>query len=257
MYIDLTSKRPFNILSGYSLIYHYTSLDALLEIVREDNIIMRASHYKYLNDKDEVIKGVKTMEKHKSFITNSLYDNTFIISFSYSADNLSMWYMYSAGYSGCILAFRMEMIGANMIHCIYDEEKAEKEYIEFVSLLNVEHDTGGDSSVLLDFNNKKYIADNYAAATPIGIKNKEFEFENEMRLYYNVKEPKFDHIKYRKSKNQIVPYIEFKIDKDALAEIWIPNNEATELTKASLERMLKQYDYSNTKVKVSNTSFRP
>lgn len=244
-----------------TLMYHYTSLDAMLGIIRRDNIVMWATHYQYLNDKDEIIKGVTTMKAHEPSISLGIFENLFILSFSKTSDDLSMWYMYSSGYSGCMLGFRQSIVSGDMSVCTYGNEEAEfqikgiKQLLTKGTLEGVDENTSKSSyNLLMD---KEFILKKSIFATAVGFKNKEFAFEKEVRFYVDLKKEFHSIIKYRKRNNEIIPYVECLIDKDALAEIWIPNNEATPRTKASLERMLNQYGYNNTKVKVSNTSFRP
>lgn len=265
MYVKLEPTKSPKGFEDNSLIYHYTSLDAMLGIVRPDSIIMWATHYQYLNDRDEIAKGVEAMKKHEGALHASQFENLFIISFSTNEDDLSMWHMYSAGYSGCILGFRNNKIGGNRVKCAYCEEDAEKSLENTEKLLNkgavsIIDENGtiscGSRSLLNGFM-KSFVMTGIITSTAIGLKNKEFAFEKEVRIFVDLEEENSHIIKYRKRKSEIIPYIECLIEKDALAEIWIPNNEATERTKRSLERMLDQYGYNNTIVKVSNTSFRP
>lgn len=265
MYVKLEPTKSPKGFEDNSLIYQYTSLDAMLGIVRQDSIVMWATHYQYLNDKDEIKKGVEAMKKQEASLTTEMFENLFIISFSTAVDDLSMWYMYSSGYSGCILGFNKSKIGGNIVRCIYSEEEADKSLGNTKWLL----DKGAVSTIdengtiscgsrsLLNGFMKSFVKTGIITSTAIGLKNKEFAFEKEIRIFVDLEEENSHIIKYRKRKSEIIPYIECLIDKDALAEIWIPNNEATPRTKASLERMLNQYGYNNTKVKVSNTSFRP
>lgn len=265
MYVKLEPSQAPKGFEDNSLIYQYTSLDAMLGIVRQDSIVMWATHYQYLNDKDEIKKGVEAMKKQEASLTTEMFENLFIISFSTAVDDLSMWYMYSSGYSGCILGFNKSKIGGNIVRCIYSEEEADKSLGNTKWLLDKGAATRidengslcGESRSILNGIMKSFVMTGAITSTAIGLKNKEFAFEDEVRVFINLEEKNSHIIKYRKRNSEIIPYIECLIEKDALAEIWIPNNEATERTKRSLERMLNQYGYNNTKVKVSNTSFRP
>lgn len=265
MYVKLEPTKSPKGFEDNSLIYQYTSLDAMLGIVRPDSIIMWATHYQYLNDRDEIAKGVEAMKKQESSLTTEMFENLFIISFSTNQDDLSMWYMYSGGYSGCILGFNKSMIGGNIVRCIYSEEEAEKSLENTKWLLDKGAATRidengslcGESRSILNGFMKSFVMTGIITSTAIGLKNKEFAFEKEVRIFVDLEEENSHIIKYRKRKSEIIPYIECQINKEALAEIWIPNNEAKDRTKKSIERMLKQYGYNDTIVKVSNTSFRP
>ena len=66
-------KNPLN-LEDTSLLYHYTDLNALLGIVRPNNIIMWATHYQYLNDINEVTMGVAAMKKYLESIKVEMFN---------------------------------------------------------------------------------------------------------------------------------------------------------------------------------------
>lgn len=265
MYVKLEPTKSPKGFEDNSLIYQYTSLEAMLGIVRPDSIIMWATHYQYLNDRDEIAKGVEAMKKYEESLHASQFENLFIISFSTNEDDLSMWHMYSGAYSGCILGFKNNKIGGNRVKCAYCKEDAEKslEYTEnllnkgALSTIDENGTISCGSRSMLSESLKSFAITSSITSTVIGLKNKEFAFEKEVRIYVDLEEEYSHIIKYRKRKSEIIPYIECLIEKDALAEIWIPNNEAKDRTKKSIERMLKQYGYNDTIVKVSNTSFRP
>ena len=256
-------KNPLN-LEDTSLLYHYTDLNALLGIVRPNNIIMWATHYQYLNDINEVTMGVAAMKKYLESIKLEMFNNLFIISFSKAADNLAMWRMYSGNYSGCIIGLKHNKVGGNIVRCTYNEESASKCIIDAQNLLSKGAVSTFDEFGSMHINKdrsagndlKKYALDRITIATAIGIKNNEFAYEDEIRIYLTIGDKYVDVIKYRSRKNVIIPYVECEIAKDALAEIWIPNSGVADLTKNSIQRMLIQYGYDNVEIKISQSGYR-
>ena len=43
-------------------VYHYTDLNAFINIIRNEDIVLRATNCLYLNDSNEIVEGVKSVE---------------------------------------------------------------------------------------------------------------------------------------------------------------------------------------------------
>lgn len=253
-------------LEDTATIYHYTTLDALLGIIRPQNIVLWATHYQYLNDKKEILLGLES-EISGGIFSQDFFKNLFILSFSEINDNLMMWVNYSKWAGGCVLGFRRNLLRTNMVKCSYSIGDAHKHIDDFNRLINTGSVTGVDErggfrrvskdeiSNLLDNNNFKK---NLLYSSIIGIKDKSFEYEKEVRSFINLEADKLCYIKYRNRNGLIIPYIEIPYEKKFLKEIWLPgSNETTELTKNSIVRLLKQYGYNDVEIKFSNLSYRP
>ena len=44
-------------------VYHYTDLNAFINIIRNEDIVLRATNCLYLNDSNEIVEGVKSVER--------------------------------------------------------------------------------------------------------------------------------------------------------------------------------------------------
>ncbi len=245
---------------GISTIYHYTNMNALLNIVRPGHIVLWATHYQYLNDKDEIKKGVEIMKNHFE-VKEEMFKNMFILALSRSVDNITMWLNYSDGYNGCILGFKYNELKGVKIPCSYGRNKAIMNYearYNFIKSLG-EPDRIVFSKLKLDANIIDPIGYfmkilHYEAI--IGYKDESFEYENEIRIINLIRDQDLNDTKYRNKNGVIIPYLEQQLPKEVLSEIWIPKNEKTEMNKQSLQLMLNQYGYNNVEIKVSKTPYR-
>ena len=109
------------------LLYHYTDVAGLKGIVESGTI--RATDLRFLNDRAELVYGIRSLEKDlswprglstdrvhdrvaqivKNAIENALVPPIWITSFSAAKDDLSQWRAYSAG-GGYCLAFDREQL---------------------------------------------------------------------------------------------------------------------------------------------------
>ncbi|MDV6193257.1 hypothetical protein [Bacteroides hominis] len=51
-------------------VYHYTDLNALINILASDKILLRATNISYLNDPHELIEGISTINEVQKNILN-------------------------------------------------------------------------------------------------------------------------------------------------------------------------------------------
>ncbi len=102
-------------------LYHYTTVENLVKILRQGKgnnfeINLRATHYKYLNDIQEIELGAKILDRkilpllHRSSQNDMIIDYLksslqFITSFSVKGDYLPMWHMYGNSGDGVALEF--------------------------------------------------------------------------------------------------------------------------------------------------------
>jgi len=248
-------------LEDTSTIYHYTNMQALLSIINSDNIVLWATHYKYLNDRDEIKKGIDVMSEHFA-IDEVVLKNVFILALSRSVDDITMWLNYSDVYNGCILGFKKHKLGINSVQCFYGKEAAVKYYSNNIRLLEKGsiRNFVGSNLINIDDSHKasfsQHIMNSTGIAAIVGYKDEAFRYENETRLYINLQGDNIKYIKYRSKKGVIIPYIECQFEKEVLSEIWIPRNENTDMNKYSIQNMLNQYGYKDIEIKVSKTPYR-
>ena len=121
-------------------VFHYTDLNALINIVHKDCIVLRATNVLYQNDPHEIVEGVNIVnkiEKDQNIVVGA-FRSYYITSFSANEDNLSMWGMYAANGNGCAIAFDYDMLTKSyeiMARCIYGEKAIETELGSFLKLL--------------------------------------------------------------------------------------------------------------------------
>lgn len=257
--MNLYPDNPFT-QENINTIYHYTNMNALLNIVRVDCIKLWATHYQYLNDRDEITKGIEIMRDYTE-VKEEMFKNIFILALSRSVDNITMWLNYSDVYNGCILGFKYNELEVVKIPCSYGENKAT---MNFEARWNYIKSLGEMDLVdFSDFNLDSNITDpigffskilHYEAI--IGYKDEAFEYENEIRIINLIRDEDLKYTKYRTKNGVLIPYLELQFPKKVLSEIWIPNNEKTEMNKNSLQCMLNQNGYNGVEIKVSKTPYR-
>ena len=73
-------------------VYHYTDMNAFINIVRAADIVLRATNCLYLNDSNEIVEGVKAVERViQKKIDVGAFRNYYLSSFCQTSDTLQMW----------------------------------------------------------------------------------------------------------------------------------------------------------------------
>jgi hypothetical protein len=265
------------------ILYHYTSIDGLIGIIRDRKFW--ASDIQYLNDKDEfkrtiellqlrtreLFKDLKGTNRDWKRTTEKLYApsdilekyDIFVTSFTAEGDLLSQWRGYCSSYGfslGCQLLELREQPKTNLnnfilLPCFYDS-KDHKYFIEKVIQTL--------SEALLtyfkkdpDLNNQNLVAEfhqiyeEYKQQVIIIasiLKSSSFSEEKEWRLFcVRKRKQNTEDIKFRNGNSMIIPYIEyeFKMDNSLLpiAEIIVGPTPHPDLSKKSIERLLTSYKY--------------
>ena len=148
------------------MLYHYTTLDALINGIIDDNkICLWATKSEYLNDLSEKklgikegLKAIKRFEKkngRKPFNASidsdnvySRYIRTYIVSFTENKDELPMWSLYGEKGAGVVLGFDENCIDIQPKSCVYYHNSQEID--EF--LINIDAESGnGDYSQYFRF----------------------------------------------------------------------------------------------------------
>lgn len=235
--------------------YHYTNMQALLNIIKPQHLVLWATNYKYLNDRDEIKRGINLIRDH-SFIDEDKFKNLFILSLSQTVDDLSMWQSYSDGYNGCILGFNSNILkNRNYTVCNYDIVDVKKQFLQNKEFIDKHINQNLNKSSAFEIS-KKSLEEFNQYVVCLSLKDPSFKYENEWRIVWMVDKDETKLIKYRNKKGLIAPYIEYCFPKYVLSEIWIPNNEKTDMNKNSLLNMLKQYGYHDVEIIVSKTPYR-
>lgn len=262
------NRKILKLLGISPVLYYYTSLGSLMGILNHNRtkeegqeICIWASHYKYLNDKTEVLFGRKVVEQMKKeakmqIKPNDFGNNAFILSFSMCCNSLPMWSMYGKNGDGIMLALDAESIFtllSPLYKCSYCKStgvlserinSVKKDFLKFSSDSS-ESDSPGDSSkwsILLGI-------------LPYLIKSHYFSYEKEVRVVTYNRFGK-DTVLYRETNNIIVPYIEKFLPISALKYIMVGPTLNPKLTKDAIVRYLDSCGYDKVGVKVSQIPYR-
>lgn len=269
-------------------IYHYTTIEALTNGIIVNNAIkykeicLWASNCEYMNDPDEVKTGYQFLNKIiGSYLDNkenlpyvSEYDYTikdkiFITSFSTQNDSLPMWKMYGKDGKGIALGIDKEIITKVykplIYKCIYNSDKHIREISQILKPKKITRDSNIYDSEELKKGLEKILET--AISGIIGVindivttlaysiflvKNKDYSYEDEIRLYTIAEE----NIAFRCKNDLIIPYINVFLPKEALKEIWIGPTNDLNRTNKSLRTFLDAKGFNNVKIFKSNIHYR-
>ena len=119
-------------------VYHYTDLNAFINIIRNEDIVLRATNCLYLNDSNEIVEGVKSVERViQKKIDVGAFRNYYLSSFCQTSDTLQMWGMYAANGAGCALGFdfsQLQKAYGLSIKCTYGEKEIDEGFKNFYNL---------------------------------------------------------------------------------------------------------------------------
>lgn len=270
-------------------LYHYTSLKGLLGILDigsdkpkpEPKLWM--TNIFYLNDSSEFKHSVnitmsvlnditistppgKTRDRLEMIDQQRLEEFNyfgkyyFVFSLSEIRDDLSQWRGYCPETGGICIEFDYKMLllilkEGQLSRCEYkpeEEEKLVRGYLDKkLPLLGSDHD---DEKVIKEF--VEHILGTILILSPT-LKDESFSKEKEYRIVYQCHSEK--NIKYREGKSMIIPYIEFHLDDDnklPISKIWIGPTPHKELSKLSIESLLKTNGYEKVTVETSKIPYR-
>ena len=236
-------------------VYHYTDLNAMINILLKDKIVLRATNVLYLNDPHELLEGIDVINGIlKSKIHPGAFRSYFLTSFSANRDNLSMWGMYAANGNGCALAFDYDELSKAypiMIRCIYGKDEIEQHFNSFHKLAQTGFFTifGGSQPTKEDEeHNREVLVNNNIISTCLGAKNDAYRYENETRgLLYCDDNKK---VRFRTRNEYIMPYVEVSLPKSALKEIIIGPTNNSYLKEQSILHFLQINGYDLDAIKL-------
>lgn len=260
------------------MIYHYTSLDALINGIIVPNpiqykeICLWATHSDYLNDKTEITFSSDLVNnKIKKFCNGKFYQTyielknikedkeTHILSFSRSVDCLPMWSMYGKQGKGIMLGFDFPSDDLE-IKCSYMKKEDVSAFIDSVLNKLLLFDDGNDKP---NFEQTKILGELYNQR--FAIKSKCFEYKKEIRMIIdpnktlkqiiNKSNPN-SQVSFRIVDNLLTPYFKFYFQKKALVELWIGPTQNQTLSSNSLRKFLDKNGFNHTKIKNSDCPLR-
>jgi hypothetical protein len=249
----------------------------------DGKICLRATHSLFLNDPNEYIYATNlllesmriyeannNLLEQKSTRFNSDFmiklpqvsGMPFLVSFSEHGDDLNMWRNYGSNGTGVAIGFDLKKINeyscnpantnTKLYKCDYSKEKALTKLVDEFWAENYNNiDFNSNSIGINDFKLLFYLFEGSFL-----LKRQEYQTEMEWRLCKN--ELNNSNIKFRTTKQIIVPFIEHYFTKDFITEIKIGPCVNHELIEHSIKIMLKSYQYNEEKIliDVSPLSYR-
>lgn len=249
------------------IVYHYTDLNALINILGKKCITLRATNCLYLNDSNEIIEGIESIKRvEKKHISDAAFRSYYLTSFSKQSDCLSMWGMYAANGGGCAIGFDLDIISKSYdgsINCTYGKKEIDNNLSIFTNLLRngvsarfpanggpatINKNTGIELEEMLT---------NLYIATCLGSKNDNYRFEDEIRCFITNHDNKKD-VCFKVKNGIIIPFLNIEIPKEALKSIVIGPTNKSELTMQSMMHLLiiNGYDWHQIKVSTSKVPYR-
>lgn len=249
------------------IVYHYTDLNALINILGRNSITLRATNCLYLNDSNEIKEGTESIKRvENKDISNASFRNYYLTSFSKQSDCLSMWGMYAANGGGCAIGFDLEIISKSyngMVNCVYGKEKIDNCLSNLSNMLRNGVSTffpanGGPATIQKNKGEElEGMLTNLYIGTCLSAKNENYEFEDEIRCYISNHDNKKD-VCFKVKNGIIVPFVNVEIPKDALKSIVIGPTNKSELTMQSMMHLLliNGYDWHNILISMSKVPYR-
>lgn len=259
------NNRPFD--RSERSLYHYTDMNALVNIINNDQIVLWATNCLFLNDSNEIIEGTKSIERIlNKTISPDFFDNFYITSFSNIPDQLNMWGMYASNGNGCAIGFDYNILLKSydaIMKCIYGEKNIDNTLSSFLELCN----NGSISQITNTQDNKNtfektlnQIRDNLTNITVISsclaAKHEAFINEQETRCIVKCLDNKL--IKFRAKNGILIPFLEIMIPKEALTSITIGPTNKSALAIQSIRYFLTKrgYDLNQVKLITSKIPYR-
>jgi len=201
------------------------------------------------------------IEEFFNVIPNETGRDSYVFSLSKEEDNLNQWRGYCHNEIGFCIGFDHEKLLSiiknkkeyEISKCIYGkDEKKELIKLLFDELESLLFKLNKDmkTEVLVKYFSEVIHISSY-------IKHESFKDENEYRI---ISSGVNDETQYRKGKSMIIPYIGFSpVDEDnrlPIGEIWVGPTPHKELSKLSVESLLKSEKYEGVAVEISKIPYR-
>ena len=242
--------------SNPELVYHYTSFDSFFNIINnienKEKVKLYLTHYQYLNDISEiefakrVIKDLFGMvvvgnkEAVNDAIELAFAENTvFLSSFCRRGNKLNQWRSYcpSGGISIGINKTKFSQENDYILdECIYNHEHLVKEFEKI--LLPITELAKNESQKTDDKILRLYIE---MFNLILRCKHSAFDEEEEFRIVHLVSNEILEKVmKFRTSKNKIIPYIEIDFNASLIEELIIGPCSNPRILKRDIHILCKQ-----------------
>lgn len=266
------------ITSDPAILYHYTTLEALIGIIK--NRELWASNVLYLNDKGELNHAIKwskeaieiiqkdyaihdwetSLKRVASEFMEGKFPDVFVTCFCEDSDSLTMWRGYTGGTQGIAIGFRTPWIRrlarrnrGSLMNVMYTNkttrQKLAKHFSEGLYQLINEDTLDG-----FDDEEEKYIAAKYKLSIIIPkFKHISFADEAEWRSVFYT--PKAE-TRFRVKGSRIIPYIKIPITEFEISQITIGPGIDQDTTSRSIKALLQDSSLSNIEIVQSDSPYR-
>lgn len=246
-------------------LFHYTDLNALISILKNECIVLWATNAAYLNDPTELKQGIALVNELEN--TNFKFDDFkdyYITSFSRDDDSLVMWSQYGARGNGCSIGLSVDAIRKSYgqyCKCAYGREETEQYLRNTLNLI----DNGVHTAIGLPQPSEDSIKKQrelsrklFIQTTCVMSKDLAYSYEKETRAFIEVPKEQYKHVQFRLVGNRIVPYVQISLDKTALTQIIIGPTINAEITMRSIRQLLeiRGYNFSDINVEFSKVPYR-
>lgn len=244
--------------------YHYTTIEALLGILKTTDLCFWATHKNFLNDRTEGIFGKAILDELLPHSLPLSILDIFILSLSEEINSLPMWNAYANQSQGVALKLNsniLQKLGSTFARCMYGE-KAKEQVKQLANFLSISkwHSQGSSSQFTKNFQDTNmakvydmFIKNQTYLGLLYSMKDETYEYEKEIRIFSS---PEPSNIKYRIRKGVIIPYIEMHLPKECLEGIIIGSANNSELLEPSLHHLLENNGYSNVEITKSTLPHR-
>ncbi|WP_131913624.1 DUF2971 domain-containing protein [Celerinatantimonas diazotrophica] len=250
-------------------IYQYTDLNAVKKILKTGKLW--ATHYKYLNDYSEVLKGIEILvdsisdtkklsntEKNalKKETMNSLDDlDIFVSSLCLAGDELTMWRTYG----NCAVIFNMSLVTLALTcegsfrqnsveSCVYPKNNKDINLSrQFDSLLFLYDE------YYLGSHKDWFISSLVYDAT--SIKHDAFYAEQEHRAVVSLNKTDNTPILYRKRGEKDIPYIEMVLPQSCIEGVFIGPGKDQDKLVLDMKEFLQENKFDNVVIYKSSIPF--
>lgn len=283
----LVGEQKLHVMSN--LLAHYTSLDAMLNIIRDDCLHFRATHFTKLNDSleykwpfealKEKVKDIENLTEEKI----NLYYKKFpyIISLSEKKDDHLMWHLYGKCGYGVSMVLNKDFLKKDP----HQQNKEFNDNNNWHVLLKMRYADEFNRLTTLNELEENYVNEGYGSVNNdfddaficcSFLKREDWQCEKEVRYavirekimqarYNPTSESKCNmfgfedthNVKYYAHGNEFVPYLDVYIPKKALTAIVVGSRLDFEKNKKSIRMALKGLGtgYENVDIIKSETLF--
>lgn len=266
---------------GSNIIYHYTSAEGLRGILSGEQVCLRMTDTRFLNDKEEIahgnqlvrnviekqnakaeptLPGIPSHTEFMSMLLGSVSKRVFYsVSFSSEIEQLSQWLSYCPQQGGYAIGFNKEKLEEHLKQSEKEMIFSPVNYVDDIEELikqrnKIQHQYSSvnlSNRVSRDLSMYELVPEiERVLATS---KQSHFTSENECRVYaVKVDGETKNNLEFFNKGSVLVPYIPLKIPKSIITQIIVGPMQHQELAAIALNdfKRVNQYEFTILKSKI-------